>query len=185
MTGDTTVGQDIRALRNARKLTLEALSKEVGKSLGWLSQVERGLSTPSIDDLQRLARSLDVPMSIFFGIAEAPEDERGLIVRAAARREIGERDAGLVEALVSPDLTDDFEVMHTVFQPHSELSQTKQRPTTELVYLITGKLDVWISGRDFTVTAGDSFRLKQAEYRWANPYDDPVHAIWVVSPPIY
>lgn len=185
MSGNDTVGQDIRALRNSRGMTLEELAKRAGKSLGWLSQVERGLSKPSVDDLHRIARILDVPMSMFFGVADAPEEERGLIVRASARREIGQRDTGLIEALLSPDLSDDFEVVHSTFLPHSKLGHSRQRATSEVVYLISGKLQVWIEDRCFTVDAGDSFRIKGSEYRWANPYDDPAVAIWVISPPVY
>lgn len=185
MTGDEGMGQDIRALRNSRKMTLEELARQIGKSLGWVSQVERGLSTPTMNDLRAIARVLDVPMSLFFGVADAPEDERGLIVRAAARRKIGERDSGLFEELLSPDLLDDFEVIHSTFLPGSALDQGRTRATTELVYLISGRLDVWIEGHKHIVEAGDSFRIKASEYRWANPYEDPAFAIWVISPPVY
>ena len=46
------VGADIRALRKGRGLTLEALADALGKSVGFLSQVERGISTASIGDLR-------------------------------------------------------------------------------------------------------------------------------------
>ncbi|WP_033069682.1 helix-turn-helix domain-containing protein [Thalassospira australica] len=179
------IGPDIRALRLARKMTLEDLARALDKSVGWLSQVERNLSVPTVDDLHSIARVLEAPVSIFFGIADAPEDERGLVVRASARREIGERDSGLLEALVSPDLTDDFEVIHSTFLPGSALKKPRQRATKEVVYLVSGKLDVWIGGQKFTISTGDSFRIKGSEYRWANPYDDPAIAIWVISPPVY
>ena len=38
-----TLGADLRALRKARGLTLIALAEVLGKSVGWLSQVERDL----------------------------------------------------------------------------------------------------------------------------------------------
>jgi len=38
-------GADLRALRKARGLTLAALSDRLGKSVGWLSQVERDMSS--------------------------------------------------------------------------------------------------------------------------------------------
>ncbi len=182
---DTGIGQDIRALRLSRKMTLESLAKAVGKSVGWVSQVERGLSVPTVDDLHSFARILNAPTSIFFGIADGPENERGLVVRASARRQIGERDSGLLEALVSPDLTDDFEVIHSTFLPGASLKNSRRRATSEVVYLVSGKLDIWIEDRNFTIAAGDSFRIKGSQYRWANPYDEPAFAIWVISPPVY
>lgn len=166
-------------------MTLKELASATGRSLGWISQVERGLSQPSVKDLEAMARVFEVPLSMFFGVPEAPEEERGHVVRASARREIGQRDQGLVEALVSPDLTDDFEVIHSTFLPGSTLGETKQRATSEVVYLISGRLDIHIDERRFVIEAGDSFRIKGSEYRWANPYDDPACAIWVISPPVY
>ena len=54
-----TVGQDIRALRKARGLTLTDLAERVGRSVGWMSQVERDLSKPSMGELRRLAGVLE------------------------------------------------------------------------------------------------------------------------------
>ena len=179
------IGSDIRALRTARDLTLKDMAQILNRSLGWISQVERGLSEPSMKDLRAMARIFDVPMSMFFGSSDGPEEERGHVVRASARREIGERDEGLVETLISPDLTDDFEVIHSTFLPGSALDKPKQRATTEVAYLVSGRLDICIGDQRFTIEAGDSFRIKGSEYRWANPYTDPACAIWVISPPVY
>jgi transcriptional regulator with XRE-family HTH domain len=185
MARETGIGQDIRALRTTRRMTLEDLAAAIGKSVGWLSQVERDLSTPSLEDLHLIAQSLDVPLSMFFGISDAPQNERGVIVRASARREIGERDHGLVEALLSPDLTDGFEMIHSTFLPGSALRESRKRATSEVVYLVSGKLDLQVDAQSFVIGAGDSFRIKGSQYRWANPYADPAVAIWVISPPVY
>ena len=40
-----TLGQDIRALRKTRAMTLQDLAEAVGRSVGWLSQVERSQTT--------------------------------------------------------------------------------------------------------------------------------------------
>ncbi|MBU2890338.1 MULTISPECIES: helix-turn-helix domain-containing protein [Celeribacter] len=185
MSNTPDLGQDIRALRTARKMTLETLAQKLGKSLGWVSQVERNLSTPTMDDLRDIARVFDVPLSLFFGTAPAPEKERGRIVRASARRHIGAHETGLVETLISPDLTDDFEVIHSTFQPGAAREEVITRPTTEVAYMISGTLELWIDGEKFTVSAGDSFRIRGDSYRWANPYDTPAIAVWVISPPVY
>ena len=116
-----TLGADIRALRKARGLTLADLGQALGRSVGWLSQVERDISVPSITDLRLLAGALDVSVSSLFRSA-APEGEQGLIVRADARRPIGSREAGLVEELLSPDLTDDFEMVRSTFEAGAEIT---------------------------------------------------------------
>lgn len=179
-----TLGADLRALRKARGLTLIVLADQLGKSVGWLSQVERDLSEPSITDLREIAKALDVSVSSLFHTASIPGEE-GLIVRAAARRPIGSRVAGLTEELLSPDLTDDFEMIHSVFEPGAALAKTVTRLTQEVGYVVSGRLDLWINDTEFHLNPGDSFRIRGNPYRWANPHDAPCLVIWVIAPPVY
>ena len=102
------LGADLRALRKARGITLVALAETLGRSVGWISQVERDLSKPSIDDLRAFAHVFAVPLSLFFGQANAAADEQGYVVRQGARRRIGTDQAGLIEEMLSPDLTEDL-----------------------------------------------------------------------------
>lgn len=184
MSSDT-LGSDLRALRKTRGMTLEALASASDKSVGWLSQIERGITAPRVSDLQKIAGILKVPISLFLGPLDAPKNEQGLIVRAHARREIGQRASGLSETLLSPDLTDSFEVIHSVFEAGASRLTEVQRPTQELAYLISGQLDVFIENTRFVINTGDSFRIKGQKYRWSNPYEEPATAIWVISPPVY
>ena len=177
------LGADLRALRKTRGLTLEALAGTLECSVGWLSQVERDISSPDPKDLSRLADALAVPMSILD--QSAPEAEEGRIVRAGHHRQIGQRAAGLNEQLLSPDLTDDFQVIHSVFEPGAARTDRVARPTQEVAYLVEGRLDIWLDEDKFTLEKGDSCRIRDQSLRWANPYDAPAVLIWVISPPVY
>ena len=179
------LGADLRALRRNRGFTLSDLSERLGKSVGWLSQVERDISEPGISELRELAGALDVPMSLFFGQSAASAGEEGRVVRAETRRPLGSRHAGLVEQLLSPDLTDDFEVIHSVFEPQSELPEPGQRDTQEVGYLVSGRLNLTIGDQSYELNPGDSFRIRGEAYRWSNPHSKPAVAIWVISPPVY
>lgn len=180
-----TLGADLRALRKARGLTLLDMAEALGRSVGWLSQVERDLSEPSITDLRHIAACLHVSVSMLFRHAAAPAQEAGFVVRKGARRPIGSSTAGLVEELLSPDLTDDFEMVHSTFLPHSRIKDVVVRPTQEVGYLISGTLQIEISGQTHTLNPGDSFRVRGEAFRWANPSDEPAVAIWVIAPPVY
>lgn len=180
-----TLGADLRALRKARGLTLQDIADRLGRSVGWVSQIERDLSQPSITDLRRIARLFGVPVSLLFGTPSTRPDEAGYVVRAGARRPIGSGETGLVEELLSPDLSDDFEVVHSTFLPHSRIGEVVTRPTQEVGYVVSGKLDMVIGGRGFTLTPGDSFRIKAEPFEWINPYDQPAVVIWVIAPPVY
>ena len=179
------LGADLRALRKARGYTLQGLAKRLGKSVGWLSQVERDLSEPSVTDLRELADALDVSVSSLFRTEMTEVNEFGYVVRSGSRRPIGSRAAGLVEELLSPDLTDYFEVVRSVFEPGAKLPWEVARPTQEVGVILKGRLKLWISGRLFDLEAGDSFRVRGEAYRWENPYREPCTAIWVISPPVY
>ena len=180
-----TLGADLRALRKARGLTLAELAERLGRSVGWLSQVERDKSEPSINDLRAFASQLGVSVSMLFRHSAAPAHEAGHVVRKTARRTIGSKVEGLVEELLSPDLTDDFEMVHSTFAPGAAIHDVVIRPTQEVGYLVSGKLDVEIDGRFHTIGPGDSFRIRGESLRWKNPYSDPAVAIWVIAPPVY
>lgn len=180
----SSLGADIRALRKARRMTLVDLADALNRSVGWLSQVERDKSHPAIADLGRMAEVLDVSISSFLQVGAAP-DEEGLIVRSHARRPIGSRTPGLTEALLSPDLTDDFEMIHSTFAAGSKITEPMQRATQEVCYIVSGEFEIEVGGKVFNLTAGDSFRLRGEPFFWANKSDNPCEIIWVISPPVY
>ena len=60
------IGADFRALRRARGWTLNELADQLERSVGWLSQVERGVSEPALDDVRTVAALFDLPVSFFF-----------------------------------------------------------------------------------------------------------------------
>lgn len=181
----TLLAQDIRALRRLRGLTLAELALRLGRSIGWASQVERGLSQPSIEDLRRIADVFGTPLGMFFGHEPASEAERGVIVRADRRRALGSSETGLTEELLSPDLGGSFEMIRSEFAPGAEMAVEARRETEDAGYVVSGRLDLQIAGVWHALTEGDSFRFQGKAYRWRNPGDKPAVVIWVVSPPVY
>jgi len=166
-------------------LTLNELAFRIGRSVGFLSQVERGLSSPSIDDLRAIASALQVPTSWFFANDTQSDDELGVIVRASNRRALGTTETGIVEELLSPDLGGSFEMFRSEFQPGAELTVEVRRDTEEAGYVVSGALDIWIDNTYFRLEPGDSFRFDHKPYRWKNAGDEVAVVIWVVSPPVY
>jgi transcriptional regulator with XRE-family HTH domain len=91
------LGAEIRALRRGRDLSTVALARACGVSPSLISQVERGLTAPSLEVLWAIARALDVPIGTFFqpdgdapaepaAVAESGADAgpppRAIVVRA-------------------------------------------------------------------------------------------------------
>lgn len=178
-------GNDVRGLRKSHGYTITQLANAMDRSVGWLSQVERGQTDASIEDIRQLSKIFEVPISFFFRNDLAEEAERGYVVRKQSRASLGSRQDGLVEELLSPDLSGEFEIIHSTFESDSQSDWIKARPSQEAGYLISGSLQLSFRDRGFQLEAGDSFQFQNEDYRWANNGTQPAIAIWVISPPIY
>lgn len=179
------VGNDIRALRKARSITLVEFAAAIDRSVGFVSQIERGISEPSISDLRNIARLFDVPVSFFFGENAGNPQESRHIVRADNRRRLGNPEEGLLEELLSPDLGGSFEIIRSEFAPGSALIEAQTRDTEEAGYIISGTFELEIAGIWHALNAGDSFRFAGEPYRWRNRSAQAAVVIWVISPPVY
>lgn len=179
------LGRDLRGLRKARGITLKELALKIGRSVGFLSQIERGISEPSMTDLRHIAKAFGVPTSWFFMVDDEDTAENKFIVRAGARRSLGTHDEGIVEELLSPDLGGSFEMFRTVIEPGAASTELLKRDTEEAGFIASGSIDFWIDGQRFSLSAGDSFRYDHKSHRWHNNGDIPAVIIWVVSPPTY
>ena len=180
------VGDDIRSLRKTQGLTLSQLAMAIGRSVVWLSQVERGQATPSVRDLGLIAEQLGVNISFFFRSANRAPEERGLVLRAADRPVIGSSSSGLVEELLSPTLSGSFEIIRSTFAPGASSSgQRKARPREDGGVIVSGRLKLIVGDTEVLLEPGDSFQFTETDYAWRNDGPEPAVAIWVVSPPIY
>ncbi|SNX71099.1 XRE family transcriptional regulator [Cereibacter ovatus] len=180
------IGDDIRALRKARGMTLAQVAAALGRSVGWLSQVERGQSVPSVQDLGRIAELFDLNISFFFRSAARHPQEQGRIVRAADRSRIGSPGSGLTEDLLSPGLAGSFEMIRSVFAPRSKSRGLRSGVEKEDGgVVIAGRLILRIGTLTAELGPGDSFQFRGEDYAWENPGDEPAEVLWVVSPPVY
>mgnify|MGYP000595112165 CR=1 FL=1 len=72
------LGKKIRAIRTAKDMKITEMSRLSGLTTSLISQVERGLISPSIETLKKIGNVLDVPLSLLF-----ETDERDAGRRAA------------------------------------------------------------------------------------------------------
>ena len=179
------LADDLRHLRKLHGLTLASVAETLGRSVGWLSQVERGLAEPGISQLKTLAALYGIPVSFFFRNDDAPADEAGCVVRAANRIAIGSAEDGLREELLSPDLGGSFELIRSVFAPGARREVMEPRPTEDGGFVVSGTLELTIGAKTFDLSAGDSFQFNRQPYGWANKTDREAVVIWVIAPPVY
>jgi transcriptional regulator with XRE-family HTH domain len=181
------LGQEIKALRKARRKTLTELSLATSLSVGHLSQVERGISMPSIKALHSISRALDVNVSWFFSGADpAPADERDVIVRQHQRRHIRFAE-GISDALLTPSLDRQLELLMSTFAPGATSGpQPYAHDGEEAGVVLSGQLELWIEERRFLLHQGDSFSFKSSlPHRYRNPADSETVVVWAITSPSF
>ncbi|MFL2845212.1 MAG: helix-turn-helix domain-containing protein [Candidatus Puniceispirillaceae bacterium] len=178
------IGSDIRALRRSRNWTLNNLAEQLNRSVGWLSQIERDVSEPALDDIRNIAALFSLPVSFFFSNG-TDSDEAAYIVRSGTRRVMTDAPKGLAESLLSPDLGGAFEIIHSVFAPGAACPEPFVRPTEEAGYVLEGRLVLFIDGVRFELNQGDSFRFAGEQIMWVNEGAVNAVLIWVIAPPVY
>ena len=178
------IGSDIRALRRSRNWTLNDLAEQLNRSVGWLSQVERDVSEPALDDIRNIAALFSLPVSFFFSNG-TDSDEAAYIVRSGTRRVMTDAPKGLAESLLSPDLGGAFEIIHSVFAPGAACPEPFVRPTEEAGYVLEGRLVLFIDEVRFELNQGDSFRFAGEQIMWVNEGAVNAVLIWVIAPPVY
>ncbi|QPO10722.1 helix-turn-helix domain-containing protein [Thalassospira sp. A40-3] len=68
------IGHEVRALRKKLGITISDLASATGISMGMLSKIENGVTSPSLTSLQALASALGVPVTDFFRRYEEPRN---------------------------------------------------------------------------------------------------------------
>src|SRR4029434_8722634 len=92
------VGKHIRELQLAKGLSLTELAAKVEVSVGNLSEMERGLSVPSIRTLCLLSKALEIGAGWLLDLhAESGPLGDPYVVRASARQGIVDSRAGVVK----------------------------------------------------------------------------------------
>ncbi len=155
------IGERVRELRLGLGLTMERLANEAGLSLGMLSKIENGQTSPSLTSLTALANAAGVPLTALFRGLDDEQD--ALVVRAGAGLEIGHRGDGpgrkyqdlgslrgplrqIEPVLVTPS---DAEEVFPLFQ-HGGV---------ELIYMVEGVVEYGYGSKRYTLRRGDTMQL--------------------------
>jgi transcriptional regulator with XRE-family HTH domain len=182
------LGNQIRDLRDARGLTLAELARAIGKSIGYVSQIERDRSEVSISTLKAISDALNVQIGWFFqGYDLRVPAEHGYVVRRDNRRRLNFPGTGIVEELLSPTLTGEAELILSTFAPGARSGDEQvSRMAEQSGYVIAGQLQLDVGAKQFVLQAGDSFRIGRGEsFSASNPGAETSIALWVVAPPLY
>ncbi len=185
---DLWVGRQVHSLRKAKRMSLKQLSDASGLSIGLLSQIERGTSSPSLRSLQALSKAVGVSPLWFFNDGKLPpREERDVVVRQGAGRLLELPHKLLVKELITPDLTGALQMLIVNIEPGGSTgSDTYAHEGEECGLLLEGEMDLWVAERHFHLEKGDSFRFaSDLPHRSKNNGKVMTRVVWVTSPPFY
>ena len=175
------LGDRIRKLREGRGLSLRRLAQLADLSPSFVSQLERGLTSASIDSLVRITGVLGVSMGDLFsdsGPVSAPlrKGDRPLLPNDGNYREfiLTRRPLANFEVYVGelPAGGSDSDVRYM----HGDAQ--------EFLLVISGKVCVYVDEERHEMTAGDSIEyLTSVPHRVANESDRRAEVLWVIGPP--
>jgi transcriptional regulator with XRE-family HTH domain len=172
--------------RLARRLTLQDLAEKSALSVGLLSQIERGLTTPSIRSLRQISNALEMPVGWLFEPAPHPSDE--LIVRSSNRRRMDLGPGAMVKELLSPDSVLDIQIIRIIIQPGGTSGdKAYNNPIgAKCGTIVSGQLGLEVEGKEYVLEPGDSFAFRAENmHRFWCVGDIPVDLFWVVTPALY
>lgn len=178
---NVSLGRAIRKARQETGISMRALATRCGVSQPFLSEVERGMSMPSIATLYRIAESLDVSPARLLP-TPGPGDVH--VVRADEGRRVpsSERVDSAVGRVVYSDVDRGLEVFEYLTDRSEDLDVWFAHPGEKILYLADGCLAVDFEGRatqhlrrgDCVVHPGD------IPHRWQVDGDEPVRLFLVV-----
>ena len=176
------LGKRIRARRLEQNMSLRELAKQVDLTASFLSQVERGLVSPSIDSLRKISRALGVPVFYFL-----MEDNRpSPVVRRNERRKIV-LPTNISYELLTPDVNRKMEVIMAQLHPRDGSIPLVFYPhTEECIIVLEGALEIGLGDQKYVLEAGDAvyfdgFMLNHL----AAKGDSIVRYITIITPPIF
>jgi transcriptional regulator with XRE-family HTH domain len=185
---DVDLGREMRRVRKTRGLSLEEVAKRAGVSTGLVSQIERGIVSPSIRSLRQLSKALDVPVSWFFH-ADGPgfQKDSDVIVRAAHRRRLALTKSGVLKELLTPSGIEKLQMFLITLEPNASTGPEPNEGTGEKSGIVlVGSLELVIDGRIYSLWEGDSFAFDSSRPHFvSNTGSTVTRIIWITTPPIY
>lgn len=165
------VGANLKRLRIKRGLSLERLARASGVSRAMLGQIELGQSTPTINIVWKIARSLAVPFSALISHCARP---RTALLPAHNAKELRSADGAFSSRALFPfDEPRQVEFYELRLAPRGvERAEAHPAGTTENLVVASGALGLRVDGESFQLRARDAVYFEaDVPHEYHNPTD--------------
>lgn len=180
---DVLLGERIRERRRARSMSLKDVADLSGISIGLLSQIERGLSSPSLRVLASLADALNVGLGNLFdgNLSVEPAVER-IVVREDERKKLGFWRTGIFKELLTPQTgRSGLEIFMITIEPGGTTgSEVYAHDGEEGGLVLDGEISIEVQGVEHRLRKGDSFRFDSTRpHSFHNVGRKVARVVWV------
>jgi len=177
------MGGRIRALRKNAGMTLAQLSAATGLSIGYLSQIERDLSHPSIRTLSDIAAVFNVSMGWLFQTPDPARTSESRYIVRRNERGVMNLTPGIREEVLSPDLDGPLKLFSTTVQPGAASGpEMMSHKGAEGGLVVSGTLTMVLEGQAYRLGAGDSFAFpSHVAHRFFNEGSQPAVIVWSIA----
>ena len=176
------LGLRLAELRRQHGLSLEQLAQRAELSIGTLSQVERGLSQPSLRTVRKLANAFGLPTAYFFDDgADSADDENDIVIRSGKGAVMRFGETGMSAWMLSPKDLQGLQFMLVHIKPGAMSGQSNyDHSGLDLGYVLSGTLNLEVEEKFFVLSAGDSFCFdSRRPHRFENCGKDDTQVIYI------
>ena len=181
---EASVGRRLRQMRKNKRLTVAGLAEASGVSAGMISQIERGLSNPSIGTLERLRAVLGIPLTAFFEDRKPTDtvlDAEAWVRRADKRPFFQVGANGMSKELLSPSGEHELQFMIITIPPHSQSHEVLIGEGEKAGLVLEGRVKLVVDGESTILEVGDSFQFDSRKpHGVANDFDASARLMWIM-----
>ncbi|MGJ8527581.1 helix-turn-helix domain-containing protein [Maritalea sp.] len=175
------IGRVIRRRRKALGKTLEQVAGEAELTVGFISQVERGICAPSFSSFMRIASSLNTSMEQLLNVRETFE----IHTKAKDRESYSLGEAGRWYEKLGPGFSGALFYPCIIHRPPGQVSERMKHRGEVFCYLAEGELEYHIGDKVYNLVAGDSIHHDTSEEHFSTVVSDTeTTELWVSSHPI-
>ena len=175
------IGRKIKRLRIQKGLTLEELASRSELTKGFLSQLERDLTSPSIATLNDIVEALGSSLAEFF-----KEEEQEQLVFRKKDFFVDEKDNYTIHWIVPNTQKNEMEPILLELPQGNESFGMDPHSGEEFGYVLEGTV-VLINGEEkFTVHKGETFYLSgKRRHYLKNEKKTTAKVLWISTPPLF
>ena len=186
MASNHNIGEIIKSLRLSKKMTLKELSERTELSIGFLSQVERGLTALAITSLEKIADALNVDLSYFFPIKKTGHDS---VMRSYEREVFQIQNNRFITYHLTHDVENKYmlpRLMEILPSKENDEIIQYQHEGEEFVYVLEGVFTLILNNEKQDLYPGDSVHFdSRIIHNWANYTNKTVKVLSVNYPNEY